>query len=367
MLWCSKILQNNKGFQLGLSILSSGLNLHTAESPLNPKIDRMLAREAKSNNWRRSFEELENKVYSSDRFTSLTNNESLRRSNSSLNRYPNVSAYDHSRVILTHNDEDLYINANLVKSSEANREYILTQGPLKHTVDDFWLMVWQNKCPTIVMLCNCVENGISKSWTYWPIEVGHTMVLGEDREGLDIEVSLVHEEDRGYFLIRSFVVKNCTTGEKRTVEQFHYLEWPDFNVPKSPKHFLEFLFAIRDSGCFSKSSGPPIVHCSAGIGRSGTLILVDTCLVLASQDTDLTLKRVFDTLMELRTYRRGLIQTEQQLKFSVDAILQGLNDLEIVDKETACHNGKRSNDNIEGDENDSDYQQNRKKRKNSSS
>ena len=108
------------------------------------------------------------------------------------------------------------------------------------------------------MLCNCVENGLSKSWQYWPLEVGHTMVLGEDRDGLDIEVSLVQEEDRGYFLIRRFVVKNCSTGEKRTVEQFHYLDWPDFNVPKSPKHFLEFLFAIRDSGCFSKSSGPPI-------------------------------------------------------------------------------------------------------------
>ena len=89
--------------------------------------------------------------------------------------------------------------------------------------------------------------------------------------------------------------------------------------------------------------------------------------MLASQNTDLTLKTVFDTLMELRTYRRGLIQTEQQLKFSVDAILQGLNDYEEEeDKETVCQNGKRSNE-IEGNENDSDYQQNRKKRKNSSS
>jgi len=140
-----------------------------------------LEREAKHNNWKDSFQEIETKIYTSDRFTCLTNDTSLRRSNSSLNRYPNVSAYDHSRVRLTHNDEDVYINANLVKAPETERQYILSQGPLKETVDDFWLMIFQYNCSTIVMLCNCWENNMSKSWQYWPHEVGHTMVLGEDR------------------------------------------------------------------------------------------------------------------------------------------------------------------------------------------
>ena len=178
-----------------------------------------------------------------------------------------------------------------------------------------------------------------KSWQYWPLEVGHTMVLGEDRDGLELEVSLVNCEDRGHFLVRSFVLTDTGSGDKRKVKQYHYLDWPDFNVPKSPKHFLEFLYAIRDSGCFSENSGPPIgknytpkkthlnsfklsVHCSAGIGRSGTLVLVDTCLVLASMGIRLDLKLVLETLLDMRTYRKGLIQTEQQLKFSVDAIIQ---------------------------------------------
>ena len=125
-------------------------------------------------------------------------------------------------------------------------------------MDDFWLMVYQYNSPTIVMLCSCYENNMPKSWQYWPLEVGHTMVLGEDRDGLELEVSLVNCEDRGHFLIRSFVLTDTGTGEKRKVKQYHYLDWPDFNVPKSPKHFLEFLYAIRDSGCFLENSGPPI-------------------------------------------------------------------------------------------------------------
>jgi len=328
----------------------------------------LLEREAKHNDWRKSFLEIETKVYTSDRFSCLTNDVALRRSNSLSNRYPNVLAYDHSRVHVSHNNEDLYINANLVRATEADRKYILTQGPLKETVDDFWLMVYQYSSPTIVMLCSCYENNMPKSWQYWPLEVGHTMVLGEDREGLELEVSLVNCEDRGHFLIRSFVLTDTGSGEKRKVKQYHYLDWPDFNVPKSPKHFLEFLYAIRDSGCFLENSGPPIVHCSAGIGRSGTLILVDTCLVLASLGVKLDLKLVLETLLDLRTYRKGLIQTEQQLKFSVDAIVQGLREMDVEDdNDRAVHlNGKRLKD-TDTDEDDNENHSNAKKRKNSQS
>merc|ERR1711971_1553650 len=94
---------------------------------------------------------------------------------------------------------------------------------------------------------------------------------GEDRDGIELEVSYVHLEDRDHYLVRSFILTDTASGEKRKVKQFHYLDWPDFNVPKSPKYFLEFLYAIRESGCFSENSGPPVVHCSAGIGRWWTL------------------------------------------------------------------------------------------------
>jgi len=183
-----------------------------------------------------------------------------------------------------------------------------------------------------------------------------------------LEVSFVHVEDRVHYLVRSFVLTDTASGEKRKVKQFHYLDWPDFNVPKSPKYFLEFLYAIRESGCFSENSGPPVVHCSAGIGRSGTLILVDTCLVLASMGVELSLQAVLNTLLDLRTYRRGLIQTEQQLKFSVDAILQGLRDLDLVPANGYVVGGKRL---MEAEAEDACHeaasQSQAKKRKNSTS
>ena len=175
-------------------------------------------------------------------------------------RYHNVLAYDHSRALITDpDDKDLYINANLVKSPSTGREYLLTQGPLPTTVDDFWLMVFQYNSSVIVMLCNCVENNRSKSWQYWPVEVGHTMVLGEGgREGLELEVTQTSVEDMGHYITRNFVLTDLVTGEKRKIKHLHYLDWPDFNVPKSPKLFLEFLQEFRESGAFHESTGPPV-------------------------------------------------------------------------------------------------------------
>ena len=173
-------------------------------------------------------------------------------------RYHNVFAYDHSRALITHQNKEVYINANLVKCPEAGRDYILTQGPLPSTVDDFWLMVFQYSSSVIVMLCNCVENNRSKSWQYWPVEVGHTMVLGEVREGLELEVTYTSVEDMGHYIIRNLLLTDPVSGLERQIKQFHYLDWPDFNVPQSPKMFLEFLHDFRESGAFLESVGPPI-------------------------------------------------------------------------------------------------------------
>ena len=307
-------------------------------------------------------------------------------------RYHNVLAYDHSRALITDpDDKELYINANLVKSPSTGREYLLTQGPLPTTVDDFWLMVFQYNSSVIVMLCSCVENNRSKSWQYWPVEVGHTMVLGEGgREGLELEVTQTSVEDMGHYMTRNFVLTDLVTGEKRKIKHLHYLDWPDFNVPKSPKLFLEFLQEFRESGAFLESSGPPVgredepaespghlpsvvsVHCSAGIGRSGTLILVDSVLLMASLGIEINMRKVMETLLDMRTYRMGLIQTSDQLQFSVEAIIQGLKSLEVGNGAAASPhqvqlNGKRLKDrDSEGeDEEDGQASQKTKKRKNS--
>jgi len=286
-----------------------------------------LEREAAYNNWRKTFSDLQKREVKEERFASLSTTVAETSSNLSLNRYYNVLAYDQSRVVLTHEDKEVYVNANRVKVAAADREYILTQGPLDCTVDDFWLMVQQENSDTIVMLCNCVEMHKEKSAQYWPEKPGETLLLGENREGVDLEVRLDSEEDRGHYFCRTFTLID-KVGEERRINHFHYVDWPDFNVPKSPDCFLEFLLAVRTSGAFSETAGPPIVHCSAGIGRSGTLCLVDSCLVLAETGVQLNLALVVETLLEMRTQRMGLIQTEDQLRFSVEALILALKRLQ---------------------------------------
>jgi len=325
----------------------------------------LLEKEASGNNWRKTFRDLQETELSSERFTSLTSNVADQYENFPLNRYYDVTAYDHSRVIVHHDGEEIYINANLVKVPDAKREYILTQGPLENTVDDFWLMVFQQACSTLVMLCNCVEQERAKCWQYWPLEVGHTMVLGEDRHNLGLEVVMDGCEDRNYFIMRTFTLTHTPSGQQRKIQQFHYVDWPDFNVPDSPDHFLEFLVEVRKSNCFLDSCGPPVVHCSAGIGRSGTLALVDSCLVLAKlEQEEISLERVLGVLLDMRTCRGGLIQTEDQLRFSVAAIVQGMRtDIGGV----SGFQGKRVTREEEGEGEGARIQEDVKKRKSSRS
>lgn len=335
----------------------------------------LLEREASYNNWKKSFNDLQKREMNEERFAVLSTNVAESSSNIMLNRYNNVLAYDQSRVVVTHDDKEIYVNANIVKVPAAGRNYILSQGPLDCTVDDFWLMCHQQNSDTIVMLCNCVEMDRQKSAKYWPEEVGDTLLLGDTREGLGLEVSLDEEEDMGHYVTRTFTLTDQVSGEERKIRHFHYTDWPDFNVPKSPDCFLEFLLAVRRSGCFSESGGPPVVHCSAGIGRSGTLCLVDSCLVMAEAGTDLSLSTVLETLLEMRTQRMGLIQTEDQLRFSVEALVVGVHRLlgEELGGARSTSGSKRlkSSEGDSGEEGDADGEEAQKpeakKQKNSES
>ncbi|XP_074432684.1 tyrosine-protein phosphatase non-receptor type 2 isoform X4 [Larus michahellis] len=191
--------------------------------------------------------------------------------NRNRNRYRDVSPYDHSRVKLQNAEND-YINASLVVIEEAQRYYILTQGPLPNTCCHFWLMVWQQQTKAVVMLNRIVEKESS--------------------------------------------------GESRMIFHFHYTTWPDFGVPESPASFLNFLFKVRESGSLSPEHGPAVVHCSAGIGRSGTFSLVDTCLVLMEKKDPFSVD-IKKVLLDMRKYRMGLIQTPDQLRFSYMAVIEG--------------------------------------------
>ncbi|XP_052746619.1 tyrosine-protein phosphatase non-receptor type 61F isoform X2 [Bicyclus anynana] len=245
--------------------------------------------------------------------------EAKKPKNKPLNRYRDVNPYDHSRVILKRSDID-YINANLVKMDRANRKYILTQGPLAFTVAHFWLMVWEQNSRAILMLNKIIEKNEKKCYWYWPHGIG------EEEKFVLVDVQLtieqISEEDCSYYTTRVFRIHDMESGESREVVQFHYTTWPDFGVPSSPVAFLEFLKKVRSSGALNPDVGPAVVHCSAGIGRSGTFCLVDSCLVIIEKE-GIENVNIQQILLEMRKDRMGLIQTPDQLRFSYQAIIEG--------------------------------------------
>ncbi|XP_033856575.1 tyrosine-protein phosphatase non-receptor type 2 isoform X3 [Acipenser ruthenus] len=238
--------------------------------------------------------------------------------NQNRNRYRDVSPFDHSRVKLQNAEND-YINASLVVMEEAQRSYILTQGPLRNTCDHFWLMIWEQKSRAVIMLNRVIEKGSEKCAQYWPTSKDHEMIFSDT----GFHVTLLSEDVKSYYTVRVLGLENMSTGETREIYHFHYTTWPDFGVPESPASFLNFLFKVRETGCLSSEHGPAVVHCSAGIGRSGTFSLVDTCILLMDKRKDHSFVNIKKILLDMRKYRMGLIQTPDQLRFSYMAVTEG--------------------------------------------
>lgn len=238
--------------------------------------------------------------------------------NKTRNRYRDVSPFDHSRICLQLGAND-YINASLISIEEAQRSYILTQGPLPNTCGHFWEMVWEQKTRGVVMLNRIIEKGSIKCAQYWPAREEREAIF----EDTNFKLTLVSEDIKSYYTVRQLELENLSTQETREILHFHYTTWPDFGVPESPASFLNFLFKVRESGCLNSDVGPVVVHCSAGIGRSGTFCLADTCLLLMSLRKNPSSVRIRDILLEMRRYRMGLIQTPDQLRFSYLAFIEG--------------------------------------------
>ncbi|XP_068843131.1 tyrosine-protein phosphatase non-receptor type 1 [Capricornis sumatraensis] len=238
--------------------------------------------------------------------------------NKNRNRYRDVSPFDHSRIKLHQEDND-YINASLIKMEEAQRSYILTQGPLPNTCGHFWEMVWEQKSRGVVMLNRVMEKGSLKCAQYWPQKEEREMVF----EDTNLKLTLISEDIKSYYTVRQLELENLMSRETREILHFHYTTWPDFGVPESPASFLNFLFKVRESGSLSREHGPIVVHCSAGIGRSGTFCLADTCLLLMDKRKDPSSVDIKKVLLEMRKFRMGLIQTADQLRFSYLAVIEG--------------------------------------------
>lgn len=262
--------------------------------------------------------------------------EALKVENSNLNRYINVAPYDQSRIKLSRTPQD-YINASLIKVPQAKRSYILTQGPLANTVAHFWVMIWEQDSRAIIMLNKLIEKSTPKCEFYWPEGKGDKAILNFKDVKLTVKFVSSHKR-RKNFVVREFLLTDHVTDQSRTIIQFHYTEWPDFGQPSSPVSFLKLLAAVRSSGALDHH-GPPVVHCSAGIGRSGTFCLIDSVLCIVENTRSTKGIIIKDILLEMRKHRAGLIQTSEQLRFSYMAIIYAtkLLNLESDQSSTSKH------------------------------
>ncbi|XP_076056056.1 tyrosine-protein phosphatase non-receptor type 2-like isoform X2 [Oratosquilla oratoria] len=262
------------------------------------------------------------KIRTEGTYEDLSCSEARLTVNKSLNRYRDVLPYNHTRIALQDTNTD-YINASLLKVDSVNRHYVLTQGPLPHTTPHFWLMVWQQRTRGIIMLNKVIEKNQIKCHQYWPLGEVHG---GEDEQvfsGVNLKVEVVSETIHSHYIYRTFRLTEIKTNEHRKILHFHYTTWPDFGVPQSPEAFYKFLSVVRGSGVLESNVGPAVVHCSAGIGRSGTFCLVDSVLLMLAKGLGDGPGMVREALLDMRRYRMGLIQTPDQLRFSYQAIVYG--------------------------------------------
>jgi len=275
-----------------------------------------------------------------------------------------------------------YINANHVRIPESGKHYILTQGPIdkddqRHrtlsssmmlmlgntgggtvraeTVPHFWTMVWQQNSPAIVMLCRTHERDAygclqCKCARYWPKSTSEIDAMRLH----DLEIRLLEErplksstlansskepspsptgiDNPQDTIIRKIEIHQVSTSEKRIITQYHYRKWPDFGVPegKEVNSFLKLVNLVSQENP-STEDRPNIIHCSAGVGRSGTFCLVESCLErMVKSGVPITQEQVIDTLLKMRRQRMGLIQTDDQLRFALLAISIGAD--EALDK-----------------------------------
>uniref|UniRef100_A0A915BXU3 protein-tyrosine-phosphatase n=1 Tax=Parascaris univalens TaxID=6257 RepID=A0A915BXU3_PARUN len=238
-------------------------------------------------------------------------------SNVNKNRYRDVCPYDETRVRINAPSGD-YINASFVNmeipSSGIVNRYIAAQGPLPHTSGDFWHMVWEQLSTTIVMLTTTIERGRVKCHQYWPR-------IYESHDYGYLQISCFRERETPNCCYREFTIKDKTTKEERRVTQMQYTAWPDHGVPDDPKHFIEFVDEVRRARVGSVD--PIVVHCSAGIGRTGVLILMETaaCLVEANEPV-----YPLDIVRTMRDQRAMLIQTPGQYTFVCESILRAYHD-----------------------------------------
>ncbi|XP_058379729.1 tyrosine-protein phosphatase non-receptor type 3 isoform X3 [Diceros bicornis minor] len=227
------------------------------------------------------------------------------------NRYKDVLPYDTTRVLLRGSED--YINASYVNmeipSANLVNKYIATQGPLPHTCAQFWQVIWDQKLSLVVMLTTLTERGRTKCHQYWP-DPPDVMEHGS------FHIRCQSEDCTIAYVFREMLVTNTETREEHTVTHLQYVAWPDHGVPDDSSDFLEFVNHVRS---LRVDGEPVLVHCSAGIGRTGVLVTMETAMCLIERNLPVY---PLDIVRKMRDQRAMMVQTSSQYKFVCEAILR---------------------------------------------
>ncbi|XP_010843538.1 PREDICTED: tyrosine-protein phosphatase non-receptor type 21 [Bison bison bison] len=254
--------------------------------------------------------------------------------NAERNRFQDVLPYDDARVELVPTKENNtgYINASHIKVSVSGIEwdYIATQGPLQNTCPDFWQMVWEQGIAIIAMVTAEEEGGREKSFRYWP-RLGsrhNTVTYGR------FKITTRFRTDSGCYATTGLKMKHLLSGQERTIWHLQYTDWPEHGCPEDLKGFLSYLEEIQsvrrhtNSTSEPKSPNPPLlVHCSAGVGRTGVVILSEIMIACLEHNEALDVPRVLDML---RRQRMLMVQTLCQYTFVYRVLIQFLRSSRLI-------------------------------------
>ncbi|KAL3867961.1 hypothetical protein ACJMK2_040803 [Sinanodonta woodiana] len=287
-------------------------NIRTSDIKIEDFFDFVLQRRSKSNLYEEEYKQV-------TRSLTKSKDVAMQVENKDKNRYKGMVPYDDNRVKLHVWDEDLetdYINASFIDGFSRSQAYVAAQGPMENTLNDFWRMIWQVKATKIVMLTNLNEGSGSKCMQYWPDE--GSVDFGK------ISVQLIQTDQFSDFIIRTMKIQmnDCLEEEKsRMIKQFHFTTWPDKSVPRyssSIVHFRHKIYTTEDEG---NSGGPLVVHCSAGVGRTGTFIAIDFLVNQAEAQGTVNVTSCLETL---RNQRVLMIQTLEQFIFVHEVLVEAM-------------------------------------------
>ena len=260
-----------------------------------------------------------------------SNSVSVLKANKPKNRYVDITPYDHSRVVLPIMGNDAssdYINASYIDGfGQQSKTYIATQAPKANTVKDMWRLIWSAGANVVVMLTNVIENGRQKSERYWPRQ--KSVRYGK------IEVTPIAAEGFAYFVQRKFILR--VNRQIRMITHLQFTSWPDHGVPNGCRELLNFYYKIKSLD--KLTTGPWVLHCSAGIGRTGSLIAIDYLLEQAAKDSIID---VYKCISHMRLNRIQMVQTVDQYRFIYQAVLEALTNGDTgISVDTLCEDGCR--------------------------